>query len=74
MDSFSICSRVFAYENKDSGEKELRNHKVYGFRYERPVVKEQPLKESEILLLHVLVSGSQTEEDSKTFKPGRLAF
>lgn len=76
MSSFSICSCIFAHERKHSDEKDLRDHRFYGFRYECPVVKEQPLKESEILLFHVLqlVSDCQTDVDSKNFKPGRLAF
>jgi len=34
--------------------KELRDHRFYDFRCEYPVVKEQLLKESEILLFHML--------------------
>lgn len=49
-----MCSCIFAHENKDSGEKELRDHTFHGFECECHVLKEQPLKQSEILLFHVL--------------------
>lgn len=60
----------------DSGERELRHHRFYGFRYEHLLVKDQPLKESKPPDFFMCLSQTptQAEADSKVLQTSESCF